>query len=582
MEDNILRIKKFSFPILIFSLMFLGLINKAGAAGASLFLFPASGSYNIGSDFKISVRLDSTGQSVNAAEGAINFDPNILSVLGMSKSDSIFNLWTTGPDFSNSLGNITFGGGTTDNFSGISGTILTITFHAKANGKSSVTFSSGSILASDGKGTNILSSLASGIYAIQPQTVNATNPEISYNYTPPSNAPKAPDIFSVTHPDHEKWYSDNNPKFSWNLPEGVTGVKMLYDQNPLSLPTKYYKEALSEKQMEIMDDGIWYFHLELCNKAGCGQASHFKVQIDTKKPEAFAINIEGGEKTTNPAPLITFNANDETSGIDYYQVKIGEDGWIENREGKYRLQNQDWGKHTVVVRAIDKAGNSTLSVAEVEILPLEAPRITDYPKESISGSYLTIAGMALPDHSLKIYIQNSGKIEENGTSSDKNGKWSYTYGQSLKTGVYTIWALTTDSKGAKSNPSDEISVIVDAPAFLKIGRLIIDYLTISIVLIVLILFIILAVIWGVETVKKKIRKLSKETGKAEGSLLTAFRHLEKEVEKEVAKMDGDPKLSKKEKKISESLKKALWSAEKYIGHEIKDISDELKKDRWIS
>ena len=73
------------------------------AQAASLFVAPSSGNYNVGSNFSIVVKVNTSGQPINAAEGVIVFNPNELSVVSLSKSGSIFNLWVQEPEFSNAF-----------------------------------------------------------------------------------------------------------------------------------------------------------------------------------------------------------------------------------------------------------------------------------------------------------------------------------------------------------------------------------------------------------------------------------------------------------------------------------------------
>ena len=97
------------------------------------------------------------------------FNPDKLEVKSISKTDSIFTLWVQEPAFSNSLGTITFAGGKpSPGYTGAAGTINTITFKAKTAtfATADLTFAVGSVLADDGKGTNILTNMGSGVYTI--------------------------------------------------------------------------------------------------------------------------------------------------------------------------------------------------------------------------------------------------------------------------------------------------------------------------------------------------------------------------------------------------------------------------------
>ncbi|MEW5759570.1 MAG: Ig-like domain-containing protein [Candidatus Thermoplasmatota archaeon] len=80
-----------------------------------------------------------------------------------------------------------------------------------------------------------------------------------------------------------------------------------------------------------------------------------KVKIDTKTPNAFTPTANPSS-WTNKNPQITFSTNDATSGIDHYEVKI-DDGTFSTQTSPYTLPNIADGKHTITVRAYDKAGN---------------------------------------------------------------------------------------------------------------------------------------------------------------------------------------------------------------------------------
>ena len=574
MRNDYIKLKTAIFSILV-GWLFLADGSEAKAAGAVMYLSPESKVYSVGESFTVAVKLDAFGQKINAAEGTIEFDSDIIEAQSVSKSNSIFNLWASVPAFSNTKGSITFSGGTTENYAGNGGTVVNVTFTAKSNGKSSVRFKSGSVLAADGKGTNILSNMISGSYAVQPKSVNTNEaeiPEPAYD----KNAPKAPNVISFTNSDQGKWYSGSNLQFSWAIDDDITGEKMALDQSPRTVPAKYYKERLTEKKLENVGDGQWYFHLSLCNKYGCGPAAHFRVQIDSIKPEAFQIRLKNGDKTTNPMPTISFEAKDSLSGIDHYEIKTEDESWLSTDKTEYILPKQKWGKHAVLVKAIDKAANSTLAVAEYEILPLEAPSIIQYPIELVSGSYLSVKGIALPESDVEVYVKKEDLTESFLIKSAKDGKWSYVYNKPLEVGVYEIQARTMDANQALSDFSNKAAVIVITPLFMRIGKMAIDYLTLSLMLLALIFVILFGSIWAWEKIRRRIEKIGRKTTRAERLLFNAFKYLENEIEKEVANIDGNPKLNDKEKKVANNLRKALNNVRRSLDKEIKSIEKELE------
>jgi hypothetical protein len=156
---------KFLFRFLIFaSLVFVPQLTQAAA---TLYISPATGSYKVGELFSVLLNVNTGGDPINAAMAQLNFDNSRLSVVSIGFSQSIFSLWTEEPTYSNTAGTIRFSGGLPNpGFTGSSGTILRITFKPKASGPAPVVFISGSVLANDGKGTNIVDGLKGGLFNI--------------------------------------------------------------------------------------------------------------------------------------------------------------------------------------------------------------------------------------------------------------------------------------------------------------------------------------------------------------------------------------------------------------------------------
>ena len=555
-------------------ILFLGMLPVAAEA-ATLYFSPSSGSHAVGTTFSVSIYVSSADQAMNAASGVISFPQDKLEATSLSKTGSIFTLWVQEPSFSNSAGTINFEGIVLNpGFTGAAGKIITINFRAKAAGSALVNFSSGSVLANDGKGTNILTSLGNAQFSlgyVGPTVPEATTPSAV------SGAPSAPQISSPTHPDPNKWYAKKDAKFTWSLPSDVTSVRLLVGKIPAAIPTVVYTPAINEKEVTNLDDGIWYFHVQLRNASGWGEISHFRFQIDTQPPEPFEIKFVDGKETTHPQPTLAFETTDEMSRIDYYEVKIDQEPPIKIKETEYKMPVQILGEHTVIVKAVDKAGNYTLAMTEINVLPIEAPIITDYPRELLPGSILSIKGTALPEVTIRVYIQKDEKeIKTGETKSDKEGRWTYIEVEPVEKGIYEVWAEAIDSSGAKSKPSEKVTIQVVSPAFIRIGKLAIDYLMTIITLLVLILILVLGVIWSWQKIKERRKKMRKEISEAEKALYQAFKALKQETEEQVAKLDGKSGLNEREKKICDDLKEALKISEKFIGKEIKDIEKELQ------
>ncbi|RLC36645.1 hypothetical protein DRH27_04925, partial [Candidatus Falkowbacteria bacterium] len=194
--------------------------GSAFAAGATLFISPSSGTVSLNKNITVKIMVNSGGGiGINAAEGVVKYDPNYFIAVNISDASSIFKLWTTEPIFSNSAGTITFGGGSPGAHKGEAGEIFNITFTAKKAGETEVIFSSGIVLAADGKGTNIFSGFGNAKYTIGEEKKEEVKEEKKEEVKEVAKGikPPLPEVSSDTHPKDNVWYSNNEPEFSWKV-----------------------------------------------------------------------------------------------------------------------------------------------------------------------------------------------------------------------------------------------------------------------------------------------------------------------------------------------------------------------------
>lgn len=557
------------------------------AAAASLYLSPSTGSYTVGNTFLVQVKVNTGGVAINAADGTLIFDVDDLEVVSISKTDSVFSLWVQEPTFSNSIGTINFAGGKpSPGYTGAAGTIINITFKARTAGTTNVTFAAGSVLADDGKGTNVLASMGGGSYILSGKSITPITPgtETPSTQTPSvttSGVPSAPIVNSLTHADENKWYSNNDPYFTWDLPSGITGVSLLLHQKYDANPGLTSDGIIDSKQYEDVGDGTWYFHIRFRNQYGWGEITHRKVLIDTQAPESFEVVIDNENDPQNPSPVFLFETSDSLSGIEYYKVEIDETEASTTpqniKDNPYEPLPLAPGKHEVRVLAFDKAGNNTSASAEFEILPIEGVTITKVPKSIDIGETLVVEGEGEPETTVRVYIQQLEKNEFfEKVKTDLAGRFVLSYSRALAKGEYLVWAVAENEKGALSEPTKKYSLEVGLPPFLKFGKIALDYLTTMITLIILIVGAIAIIFYTWYRVSVWRKRVSKETKEVSQSVSGAFRALRDEVEEQIAMLDKKPGLTKEEKAIRDKLQEALDISEKFIGKEIRDVEKELE------
>ena len=363
----------FSFAFFAFAPFF--------AHAATLNFSPPSGIHSVGSVFSVNINVESSDQAMNAASGIVSFPWDKLEVVSISKQGSIFSLWPAEPSFSNSQGTVSFEGIVLNpGYIGASGKILTITFRARSAGQANTNFSSGSVLANDGTGTNILNGLRVAVFTLTNVEEASPAPQVE---TPVATG-NALGITSATHPDQSKWYADNTPEFSWELPDGTLEVRTLIGKFSSATPSVPYIPPISKKKVDELPDGSYYFSLQVRTATGWSAVSRYRVNIDTTPPKPFSVTFPHGSKGFEPQPVVFFNTTDAESGMSHYEIKIGTDdkptrSALQASSNPYVLPSRVPGTYTLLVTAIDNAGNTRNSSAEFTIEGIDAPVITYYP-----------------------------------------------------------------------------------------------------------------------------------------------------------------------------------------------------------
>lgn len=378
-------VKKYLYIAALFTAsVLLFLLTAAYALAGSLSLSPASGSYSVGQTFTVTIQADPAGQTINSSESTVTFDPDVLSVTNVSKTGSAFTLWTTEPVFSNTAGTIDYGGGHTAAISSRS-TILTITFRAKAAGSGSVAFTNASLLAADGRGTDVLDGSPGATYTVTAATTPEPTPEPEAPATPEpdegedgsaaiafGDPPRAPEVGSQAFLDPDIWYSSFDGVFTWEIPFDVSAVAVEIATSTDNDPSEVFDPPIEEfvVNSDNVSDGIQYLSIQFENQVGWGAVTNQVIKIDTTPPELFDINVQAGTSQSS-FPLLVFEAQDATSGIDYYEMIIADKEPIEVTPGEaklgYLLTDLEDGTYTVTVTAFDMAGNETVSSVPVLI-----------------------------------------------------------------------------------------------------------------------------------------------------------------------------------------------------------------------
>lgn len=381
--------RTFITVIVLSSLVAVILPRAVLAARASLYFSPSSKTVTVGDSFTVGLYV-STDSAINAAEATLTFPTDKLRVTSISKS-GIFSLWAIEPNYSNSSGRVTFSGGLpSPGYKGTSGKILTVTFKATATGKPKVSITGGSVLANDGKGTNILKSQGSGTY-----TVNAPPPPPEEPPPPPAQ-PLVPVIGSSSHPNQAKWYNLSAVSASWQGGKDVKGYSLAFDTTADTVPTDTVSTTESSYSNSSVADGVWYLHVRAYYDTGWSSAMHFKYQVDTLPPNPFTIEVFDN-------PGLKFQATDATSGVDHYELSL-DSGEFKAVTSPYETETLDPGTHAVTVRAFDKAGNFREASTEFTVKEYPQPILIDLTPVAVGEEPIIVRGFSRAQDTIRLTI----------------------------------------------------------------------------------------------------------------------------------------------------------------------------------
>ncbi len=167
------KIKFKKILIFICALIFILSSSFSVVNASTLRISPEAGSYSVGDTIYVKVMVSSPNESINAVSSRLNFSQENLSLISISKSGSIISIWAQEPTFSNAAGSASFEGVTLGGYTGSGATVVSLSFRARAEGRASINFTSGAVLANDGEGTNTLTGQNEATFIIGPAPVTA-------------------------------------------------------------------------------------------------------------------------------------------------------------------------------------------------------------------------------------------------------------------------------------------------------------------------------------------------------------------------------------------------------------------------
>jgi len=327
---------KLSFTLLLGLIVTLLLTNVSWAAGGAVFSLSSVGSpIEVGKQFTVNLNINPGTSSVDTARAHLSFSADLITATGFALNGRITSP-SPGNRIDSGAGTVSWGAFTVDTPIISPSSFGQISFIAKAAGTAAIKILSDSKLIDDGNEVSNPGGFNQITVEIIPST---TNPSVIAQLTSP------------THPDQDKWYQNNNVQFQWT---GITGGHYAwdFDQSPDTIPTKSTTDRT--KKITGVKNGTWYFHLAKSPVADADAVIHYRVQIDSLKPNPIEPYLDIGNQENL---VLKFATTDYHSGVASYAIKVNQESTIENVISPYTLRGLNIGSNLITVTVYDQAGN---------------------------------------------------------------------------------------------------------------------------------------------------------------------------------------------------------------------------------
>jgi hypothetical protein len=546
-------------------------LSVESALAANLSISPSSVTTKVGKTFSVDLVVNNNIDAINAVSALISFPQDALSVVSVSKTGSFISLWAEEPSFSNDKGTINLEGvALNPGFNKATGKVITVTFKALQEGNVSIAVKSGSVLANDGNATDVLKTTgAAFVYINNNDKVAEVVKETV-----------VPVITSPTHPDSTQWYGRRDASFEWKLPDGVTAVRTAYSDKETVTPTKVYDPPVSNRSFTVDNDGVMYMAVQFKNTSGWGAISRYKFQVDSQAPESLKASFPDGAITTNQTPAVLVQAEDALSGLHAITMSIDNGQPVEfpiDPSNLYHLPKQNSGNHTVVINAVDNAGNTSTVSLDYTIQVITPPVITEYTKKVDFDTTFKVVGATYPKSTIEVTLTDvDGQVATAKATSNDTGVFTLLWNNKLNSGVYEMKARVIDARGSVSDYTENRVIVVERMILVRFGIFVMNWLSVVLIVIVATLMVCGTLWYTLVQFARFRRRVRRNLAEVENTLHVNVKALRSDTEQFhdiLVKAERKRELTKEETSILKKFKKRLEITEKEVEKKLEDATE---------
>ncbi|MGB9911096.1 MAG: LamG-like jellyroll fold domain-containing protein, partial [Microgenomates group bacterium] len=195
-----------------------------------------------------------------------------------------------------------------------------------------------------------------------------------------------PNLPHIDNYEDGSWTTDNTPTLQFDLSDPDSGDIIRYqiqidDNSDFSSPVVNFIEENGSSTPRnnvtftspVLSDGYYYWRVRAIDgkdtESDWAVANNGEIafKVDATPPLSFAPVVNPSGWTSNNTPTLTFSTTDTASGVDHYEVKIGEEGTYSIQSSPYIFPSQPDGQQRIYIKAVDVAGNERVETVDIFI-----------------------------------------------------------------------------------------------------------------------------------------------------------------------------------------------------------------------
>lgn len=323
---------------------------------STIALSPETDLFNKTTEQKLTIQITTGGESINAAEAHLTYDPKLVRIEDILMINSFCDPgFIIEKSIDNIKGEVAITCGKTNGFVGDVAVLAELLTQPVKEGELTMQFGNDTqVLANDGLGTNVLRSVINGSYQIVDTNIQQSESKKIL-------------LFSDTHPNSTRWYNQKNVHINWPKSNTYNDFLYAFDQNKDTVLDGTNHTTDTEINVTAKTDGIYYFHLAPKKQNYIGPVSHLKVMVDTTPPALSTIKVSEEKVKMGDVVRFEFSGNgDDQSGLQKnFYVRFDDDGVLFPVLPQLNIPFFETGTHRIILRVFDNAGNYSDSTKEI-------------------------------------------------------------------------------------------------------------------------------------------------------------------------------------------------------------------------